>query len=157
MIRSTLMIAGASVALSGCALLSSPDPVQLYRFGGASAYAGTGAVKWPDSARISAGISVSCASWASSASASGPARPMISMVLARIAAVIGRGGSKQTDGGADDALDAAAAKALDLPVVNYDEAGFRYALNEDAMATEKLSEGIRAFVADTIKLEALMK
>jgi transaldolase len=30
-------------------------------------------------------------------------------------------------------------------------------LNEDAMATEKLSEGIRAFVADTIKLEALMR
>src|SRR5690606_16130449 len=46
-IRSTLMIAAASVALSGalsgCALLSSPDPVQLYRFGGASAFAGTGA------------------------------------------------------------------------------------------------------------------
>jgi len=42
-IRSTFMIAAASVALSGCALLSSPDPVQLYRFGGASAYAGTGA------------------------------------------------------------------------------------------------------------------
>jgi hypothetical protein len=29
--------------------------------------------------------------------------------------------------------------------VQYDEAGFRYALNEDAMATEKLAEGIRAF------------
>lgn len=43
MIRSALVIAAASVALSGCALLSSPDPVQLYRFGGASAFAGTGA------------------------------------------------------------------------------------------------------------------
>ncbi len=42
------------------------------------------------------------------------------------------------------ALDAKAAAALDLPAVNYDEAGFRYALNEDAMATEKLAEGIRA-------------
>lgn len=46
-IRSSLLIAAASVALSGglagCALLASPDPVQLYRFGGASAYAGTGA------------------------------------------------------------------------------------------------------------------
>nr|NIU63326.1 transaldolase [Stutzerimonas stutzeri] len=41
------------------------------------------------------------------------------------------------------------------PVRN-DEAGFRYALNEDAMATEKLAEGIRAFAADTVKLEALM-
>jgi transaldolase len=29
--------------------------------------------------------------------------------------------------------------------VNFDEAGFRYALNADAMATEKLAEGIRAF------------
>lgn len=43
MIRSSLLIAAASVALSGCALLASPDPVQLYRFGGASAFAGTGA------------------------------------------------------------------------------------------------------------------
>ncbi len=53
-------------------------------------------------------------------------------------------------------LDAQAAAALDLPAVNFDEAGFRYALNEDAMATEKLAEGIRAFAADTVKLEHLM-
>ncbi|RFP80369.1 transaldolase [Hydrogenophaga borbori] len=54
------------------------------------------------------------------------------------------------------ALDADAAKRLDIAPVRYDEAGFRYALNEDAMATEKLAEGIRAFAADTVKLEALM-
>jgi transaldolase len=54
------------------------------------------------------------------------------------------------------ALDADAARTMDIPFVQYDEAGFRFALNEDAMATEKLSEGIRAFVADTIKLEAMM-
>ena len=54
------------------------------------------------------------------------------------------------------ALDADAAKALDLPTVHYDEAGFRYALNADAMATEKLAEGIRAFAADAVKLEQLM-
>ncbi|WP_332777490.1 transaldolase [Polaromonas sp.] len=54
------------------------------------------------------------------------------------------------------ALDANAAKSLDLPAVNFDEAGFRYALNEDAMATEKLAEGIRAFAADAVKLEQLM-
>jgi transaldolase len=41
--------------------------------------------------------------------------------------------------------------------VRYDEAGFRYALNEDAMATEKLAEGIRAFAADAVKLEALIR
>ena len=55
------------------------------------------------------------------------------------------------------ALDADAAKALDVPAVSFDEAGFRYALNHDAMATEKLAEGIRAFVLDAVKLEQLMK
>ena len=54
------------------------------------------------------------------------------------------------------ALDADAARAMDLPAVNYDEAGFRFALNEDAMATEKLAEGIRAFAADAVKLEKLI-
>ncbi len=54
------------------------------------------------------------------------------------------------------ALDPEAARAMDIPAVRYDEAGFRFALNEDAMATEKLAEGIRAFVVDTVKLEALM-
>jgi transaldolase len=54
------------------------------------------------------------------------------------------------------ALDAKAALALDLPAVNFDEASFRYALNDDAMATEKLAEGIRAFAADAVKLEQLM-
>ena len=55
------------------------------------------------------------------------------------------------------ALDAQAAQALDLPVVAYNEASFRLALNEDAMATEKLAEGIRAFCADAVKLEEMMK
>jgi len=54
-------------------------------------------------------------------------------------------------------LDAAAARALDLPAVQYDEPAFRLALNQDAMATEKLAEGIRAFIADAEKLEALMQ
>jgi transaldolase len=54
-------------------------------------------------------------------------------------------------------LDSQAARQLDLPPVQYDEAGFRYALNEDAMATEKLAEGIRAFAADTVKLEQLIQ
>jgi len=53
-------------------------------------------------------------------------------------------------------LNAQAAQALDIALVQYDEAGFRFALNEDAMATEKLAEGIRAFVADTRKLESMM-
>jgi transaldolase len=55
------------------------------------------------------------------------------------------------------ALDAKAAQSLDLPAVNFDEAQFRFALNEDAMATEKLAEGIRAFCVDAVKLEKLMQ
>ena len=62
-----------------------------------------------------------------------------------------------TEAPLSSALDADAAKALDLPAVNFDEAGFRYALNQDAMATEKLAEGIRAFVVDAEKLEHLMR
>ncbi len=54
------------------------------------------------------------------------------------------------------ALDEKAAQTLDLPAVDFDERTFRYALNEDAMATEKLAEGIRAFAADAVKLEQLM-
>jgi transaldolase len=55
------------------------------------------------------------------------------------------------------ALDAEAAKALPIERVCFDEPGFRFALNEDAMATEKLAEGIRAFAADSVKLDALIQ
>jgi transaldolase len=55
------------------------------------------------------------------------------------------------------ALDAGQAQAMDIPMVRYDEAGFRFALNEDAMATEKLAEGIRAFSADAAKLDAVLQ
>ncbi|MGP9818388.1 transaldolase [Salinarimonas sp. NSM] len=49
----------------------------------------------------------------------------------------------------DTAADAPARMALD-------ERAFRFALNEDAMATEKLAEGIRGFVADVRSLRALV-
>ena len=55
------------------------------------------------------------------------------------------------------ALDADAAQALPLEQVHFDEPAFRFALNEDAMATEKLAEGIRAFAADSLKLDALIQ
>ena len=55
------------------------------------------------------------------------------------------------------ALSAEAAQAMDLPVVHFDEPTFRLALNDDAMATEKLAEGIRAFAADAVKLEKLVQ
>jgi len=54
------------------------------------------------------------------------------------------------------ALDAEAASQLDIPAVQFDEPAFRLALNQDAMATEKLAEGIRAFIQDAEKLDALM-
>src|SRR5690606_11978793 len=38
----------------------------------------------------------------------------------------------------------------------YDEKAFRWALNEDAMATDKLADGIRRFAADTQKLAELI-
>ena len=37
------------------------------------------------------------------------------------------------------------------------ESGFRFELNQDAMATEKMAEGIRGFVADQMKLETWLK
>jgi transaldolase len=40
--------------------------------------------------------------------------------------------------------------------VQLDECAFRLALNEDAMGTEKLAEGIRAFCADGKKLDDLI-
>jgi transaldolase len=55
------------------------------------------------------------------------------------------------------ALDAAAARAADIPAVSYDEAGFRFALNQDAMATEKLAEGIRLFAVDAGKLDQMIE
>ena len=50
-------------------------------------------------------------------------------------------------------LDPAKAPA-ELVEVHHDEASFRRALNEDAMASDKLAEGIHAFAADAVKLDA---
>ncbi|ARU06235.1 transaldolase [Comamonas serinivorans] len=55
------------------------------------------------------------------------------------------------------ALDAQTAKQTEMQAVRFDEVSFRYALNHDAMATDKLAEGIRAFAADAVKLEQLMQ
>jgi transaldolase len=53
-------------------------------------------------------------------------------------------------------LNKEAALASDLQKMEVDEKSFRFALNEDGMATEKLAEGIRLFCADTIKLEQII-
>jgi len=55
------------------------------------------------------------------------------------------------------ALDPDQAKAADIRKVQYDEAHFRWALNEDVMAADKLAEGIRAFAADAVKLEKMIQ
>lgn len=55
------------------------------------------------------------------------------------------------------ALDPKAAANADVPAVHFDEAAFRYALNDDAMGTEKLAEGIRAFAVDAGKLDKLIE
>jgi len=50
-------------------------------------------------------------------------------------------------------LSPAMAAASKLEKVSLDEKSFRWRMNEDAMATEKLAEGIRLFNADAMKLE----
>lgn len=54
-------------------------------------------------------------------------------------------------------LDPIAARDADVAHVTFDEKSFRFALNEDAMATEKTAEGIRLFSADIVKLEQLLE
>jgi len=64
-----------------------------------------------------------------------------------------------TDAPLQRQLDVAQARQADLPELHYgpqQEAAFRFALNEDAMATEKLAEGIRAFAVDSGKLDQLI-
>ena len=53
-------------------------------------------------------------------------------------------------------LDPAAAAATEISRIDMNEQVFRWMMNEDPMATEKLSEGIRNFAIDTVKLEKLI-
>ncbi len=43
------------------------------------------------------------------------------------------------------------------PLQSLDEKAFRWAMNEDAMATEKLSEGIRLFAKDLVTLREMVR
>jgi transaldolase len=54
-------------------------------------------------------------------------------------------------------LDPACATAADIQKITLDEKSFRWMLNEDAMATNKLAEGIRTFAADIVKLEGIIE
>jgi transaldolase len=53
-------------------------------------------------------------------------------------------------------LDPEIAAGMDLERVEMDESIFRWMLNDDAMANEKLAEGIRSFTGDLLKLQALL-
>lgn len=48
-------------------------------------------------------------------------------------------------------------ESISIEKIKMDEKTFRFMLNEDAMGTEKLAEGIRAFVADSIKLKQMIE
>ena len=50
-------------------------------------------------------------------------------------------------------LDPEKAKSAKIDKLEMDEKKFRYLFNDNAMATEKTSEGIRKFAADIVKLE----
>ncbi len=63
----------------------------------------------------------------------------------------------ETDGPVAIKLDAQKSKTMDISKLIIDEKAFRWQLNEDAMATEKLAEGIRNFAKDTVKLESLIQ
>jgi transaldolase len=60
---------------------------------------------------------------------------------------------ERTEGTLTRKLDADAALGVEIEKITLDEKSFRWMMNEDAMATEKLAEGIRNFTKDLIKLE----
>ncbi len=61
-----------------------------------------------------------------------------------------------SDGPVERRLSVEEAKASDAEKIDLDEKTFRWMLNEDAMGTEKLAEGIRKFSEDIVKLEGLI-
>jgi transaldolase len=63
---------------------------------------------------------------------------------------------QKSDGTIERKLDPKTAKLLPIEKKEIDEKAFRFFLNEDQMATEKLSEGIRIFVKDIRALEKLI-
>jgi transaldolase len=55
------------------------------------------------------------------------------------------------------ALSVDLSRSMSIQEIFADEKSFRYQLNQDAMATEKLSEGIRLFCTDIEKLEKVLQ
>jgi transaldolase len=63
---------------------------------------------------------------------------------------------RDTQGPIEPKLSAQKAASASIQKITLNESAFRLALNDDAMATEKLAEGIRLFCADSEKLEQLI-
>ena len=61
-----------------------------------------------------------------------------------------------TEGGLPHKLTEETANASAVEKISLNETAFRWEMNEDACATEKLAEGIRRFAADTVKLEQFL-
>jgi len=64
---------------------------------------------------------------------------------------------QNTEGEIARKLDPAEEAASEIEELDLDEKSFRYLMNDDAMATEKTAQGIRAFAADIVKMEALIE
>jgi len=62
----------------------------------------------------------------------------------------------ETEAPLEQKLSAEAAASADIEKISVDEKTFRWMLNQDAMATEKLSDGINRFAADIDKLEEII-
>ncbi|MCW5298020.1 transaldolase [Herbaspirillum lusitanum] len=62
----------------------------------------------------------------------------------------------ESDAPVERKLSKEAAQSADLKQISLDEKSFRLALNDDAMASEKLAEGIRQFCADAVKLDKIV-
>ena len=67
------------------------------------------------------------------------------------------GQMENTQGEVTRRLSVESSRASDATKIHLDEKTFRWMHNEDAMAVEKLSEGIRKFYADTRKLEQYVR
>jgi transaldolase len=63
---------------------------------------------------------------------------------------------QQTEGNLTTQLSVSTAKSMTFEHLQSDQVSFRNRMNSDAMATEKLAEGIRNFIADTQKLRELL-
>ena len=61
-----------------------------------------------------------------------------------------------TEGDLPRKLTEETANASDLEKISLNETAFRWEMNEDPCATEKLADGIRRFAADTVKLEEFL-